>query len=89
MKSRAGTSFVPLDHDSKKGSAFYIVDSVISPPNNDIHGEHWVANPNKFNAEAPRTREQCLHVDGSTMGKFISTIICVVLLDDILFVTKL
>ena len=77
MKSRAGTSFVPLDHDSEEGSTFYRVGAVISPPNNAVEIGDWVANPNKFNAEAPRTREQCLHVDGQTMGKFISSFIAI------------
>ena len=68
MKSRAGVSFVPPMHDSEEGSPFYIVDKVISSSGKLKLGE-WVANPNKFSAEAPRSEEQCLHVDGATKGK--------------------
>ena len=65
MKSRNGVSFVPIDHLNSTG--FYKVSSPISPPNNAVEVGDWVANPTSFGAEAPRTREQCLHVDGSTL----------------------
>jgi len=65
MKSRNGVSFVPIDHLNSTG--FYKVSSPISPPNNAVEVGDWVADPTSFGAEAPRTREQCLHVDGSTL----------------------
>jgi hypothetical protein len=71
MKSRNGVSFVPSDHNDV-GSAFYRISLPISPPNNAVDIGDWVPNPNAFGAEAPRTAEQCRHVDGSTMGKLKS-----------------
>ena len=66
MKARNGVSFVPLGHDAVGGN-FYKAQSPISPPNNAVDVGDWVADPKKFSAEAPRTAEQCRHVDGSTM----------------------
>jgi len=66
MKSRNGASFVPADHDAD-GSNFYSIQSPISRPNKPVDDGEWVANPNTFGAEAPRTYEQCRHIDGSTM----------------------
>lgn len=72
MNSRSGVSFVPPMHDSQEGSSFYTVDNVMSAPNDAVKVGDWMPNPNKFSAEAPRTYEQCLHLDGGgTRGKCI------------------
>lgn len=71
MKSRGGVSYVPDNHN-KVGGTFYQVSDPISPPNNAVEKGDWVPNPNKFSEEAPRTADQCKHVDGSTMSKFSS-----------------
>ena len=77
MKSRGGVTFVPENHVVETGenqfvpwNEFYLVASVISPPNNAVEVGDWDPNPNKFSAEAPRTADQCRHVDGSTMVNF-------------------
>ena len=77
MKSRGGVTFVPENHvvETEENkfipwNQFYSVTSVISPPNNAVGVGDWVPNPNKFSAEAPRTADQCMHVDGSTMINF-------------------
>lgn len=70
MKERKGMSFIPSDHDAKD-SKFYKVKSPISPPNEAVAVEGWVApfSLEGFSEEAPRTADQCRHVDGSTMMK--------------------
>lgn len=66
MNARNGTSFVPSNHNDVDGN-FYKVTSPISPPNNAVAVGNWVVNPKSFGAEAPRTVEQCRHVDGSKL----------------------
>jgi len=66
MNARNGVSFIPSDHDAE-GGKFYKVQSPISPPNNAVDVGDWVSDPKEFSPEAPRTAEQCMHVDGSTM----------------------
>ena len=65
MNARSGTSFVPVDHLTS--NTFYKVTSPISPPNKPVPVGNWVADPDRFGEEAPRTIDQCRHVDGSTM----------------------
>ena len=73
-EKRNGVSFVPFDHDTKGGN-FYKVTSPISPPNDAVAVEEWVASfkLKGFSEEAPRTADQCRHVDGSTMVKMPRT----------------
>jgi len=66
MKARNGVSFVPSDHDAD-GNNFYKIASPISPPNKPVEVGDWIAAPTEFGAEAPRSYDQCRHVDGSTM----------------------
>lgn len=68
MKARGGVSFVPDNHNAV-GGTFYKIQAPISPPNNAVEKGDWVPNPAKFSEEAPRTADQCKHVDGSTMSK--------------------
>ena len=74
MKSRGGKSFVPLDEEKiglgLGGLDFYSTKSPISTPNGAVPVGDWVENPEGFGAEAPRTIEQCQHVDGSTLVNF-------------------
>ena len=68
MKARNGVSFVPSDH--LDGGRFYRVQSPISTPNGAVAVGDWDANPKGFGSEAPRTVDQCRHVDGSTLINF-------------------
>ena len=67
MKERNGVSFVPLDAIAAN---FYQVTPIISPPNKAVEVGNWVSDPEGFGEEAPRTLEQCNHVDGSTLVNF-------------------
>ena len=70
MTTRNGVSYVPPNH-RESGSGFYSVGSPISGPNNAVSKEKegWVPAEQLegFSPECPRTRDQCLHVDGKTM----------------------
>lgn len=66
MKKRDGTTFIPVGHDAV-GTQLYKLSAPISPPNGAVAVGEWVADPKEFGEEAPRTGEQCRHVDGSTM----------------------
>jgi len=65
MNARKGATYVPPDHDVF--NSFYRFKFPNSPPNNAVAGKDWVADPKSFNGEAPRTLEQCRHVDGMTL----------------------
>jgi hypothetical protein len=68
MNARGGVSYVPDNH-LDVGGTFYRVAQPISNRNEAVEIGDWVQNPTKFSEEAPRTAEQCMHVDGSTMSK--------------------
>jgi len=73
MTARNGVSFVPIDHDSD-GHSFYDRGHPISTPNSAVDVGKWVPleQLKGFSPEAPRTAEQCMHVDGYTKVKGIT-----------------
>ncbi|KAL9183031.1 hypothetical protein ACHAXT_004818 [Thalassiosira profunda] len=64
MKARKGTSYVPGGDGTKD---FYRRRSPNTSPNGARKVGNWVSHPTSFGAEAPRSAEQCQHVDGTTM----------------------
>ena len=76
MKERGGVTFVPENHIVQvkdkitPSKMFYSVKQTLSIPNNAVEVGDWSVNPSKFSAEAPRTVDQCDHVDGSTTINF-------------------